>query len=271
MPQNYEIAIYAYYQALRTIAHYAGSDFTPVLRPGLPDTIKTLMSQAGELAQPLGPGGNSLDNYQPLQSIMGHLHSGDYPGYYLPQHIGSHTAMPTTQMPDPEDMRGTYQEIWAKIKATYDDLEIASQTTAAVQEASLYALLQRYAWAIPAPVAGANDVSYFDYTRIRAALAVCLNPENADSESAAPGDVDPETPALLVGADLSGVQDWLYTIASTGAAKSLRGRSVYLQLLMEVIALDLLDELKLPMANLLYVGGGNFYMVVPARCQEAIS
>ncbi len=69
--------------------------------------------------------------------------------------------------------------------------------------------------------------------------------------------------ALLVGGDVSGVQDWLYTIGSEGAARSLRGRSVYLQLLSEIIAQWLLDSLELPSCNLLYAGGGNFYILAP--------
>jgi len=116
---------------------------------------------------------------------------------------------------------------------------------------------------MPAP--NSDDVSLYDFARTAAALAVCLDSVQNGTEEA--GD---EEPVLLIGADLSGVQDWLYTLSSDGAAKSLRGRSVYLQLLMEVIALDLLRELGLPTANLLYVGGGNFYLIVPRSKQAQI-
>ncbi|MEZ4638074.1 MAG: hypothetical protein R2856_24450 [Caldilineaceae bacterium] len=90
-------------------------------------------------------------------------------------------------------------------------------------------------------------------------MTVCLEDEQSTDEQT----------ALLVGADLSGVQDWLYTLSSAGAARSLRGRSVYLQLLM-TIAFDLLTYLSLPSANLLYVGGGNFYLLAPVSAQAQI-
>jgi len=119
---------------------------------------------------------------------------------------------------------------------------------------NLLDLLQQYAWSVPAARYGPDsDVSLYDHARITAALAVCL----ADGG-------DPAGPVgLLVGGDLSGVQDWLYTLASSGAAKSLRGRSFYLQLLTEVVAYKVLDDLALPLTNLVYAGGGNFYLLAP--------
>jgi len=60
---------------------------------------------------------------------------------------------------------------------------------------------------------------------------------------------------LLLKGDISGMQDFIYTVTSKGAAKGLRGRSVYLQLLTEVIANWILRRLILPFVNLLYQGG----------------
>jgi CRISPR-associated protein Csm1 len=42
--------------------------------------------------------------------------------------------------------------------------------------------------------------------------------------------------ALLVGGDITGIQRFIYTISSKGAAKSLRGCSAYLNLLCDAIA-----------------------------------
>ena len=68
---------------------------------------------------------------------------------------------------------------------------------------------------------------------------------------------------LLVGADLSGIQNFLYTIPSKGALKSLRGRSFYLELLLENVADEILKILELSRCNLLYSGGGGFYLLLP--------
>jgi CRISPR-associated protein Csm1 len=68
---------------------------------------------------------------------------------------------------------------------------------------------------------------------------------------------------LLIGGDVSGVQKFIYSITSKGAAKGLRGRSLYLDLLSESIAKYLLRVLQLPLTNLLYCGGGHFYILAP--------
>lgn len=201
-----------------------------------------------------------------LSSIMGSLLGDNAPGsvgYYVPQEITAnqsvehHVSLPVADVPADLDERR--QTLWTNFVLEYDNL-FKRNLAEPILEANLHALLQRFCWALPAPVASAMDVSLFDYARISAALAVCL----------AETGVDAEEPALLIGADLSGVQDFLYTLSSDGAAKSLRGRSVYLQLLMEVIALDLLHELALPAANLLYVGGGNFYLIASPSQKEQI-
>ena len=67
----------------------------------------------------------------------------------------------------------------------------------------------------------------------------------------------------LISGDISGIQNFIYTILSKGALKSLRGRSFYLEILMEQIVDELLDALQLTRANLIYNGGGHFYVLAP--------
>lgn len=69
--------------------------------------------------------------------------------------------------------------------------------------------------------------------------------------------------ALLVGGDISGIQKFIYTLSSKGAARTLRGRSLYLQLLTEAILRYTLVELGLPYTNVIYSGGGHFYILAP--------
>ena len=70
--------------------------------------------------------------------------------------------------------------------------------------------------------------------------------------------------ALLKG-DISGLQNFLYRIKSEGASRELRGRSFYLQLLTEAIALWILRRFDLPITNLLLASGGHFYLLLPYR------
>ena len=66
---------------------------------------------------------------------------------------------------------------------------------------------------------------------------------------------------LLIGADLSGIQDFVYTISSDNALKTLRARSFYLECLMEQTAWEVIEHLGLSKYNLIYSGGGGFYIL----------
>lgn len=72
-----------------------------------------------------------------------------------------------------------------------------------------------------------------------------------------------ESAFLLASFDLSGIQDFIYNIASKGAAKQLKARSLYLEFMSENIVDSLLEKLALSRANALYVGGGHAYFVLP--------
>ena len=69
---------------------------------------------------------------------------------------------------------------------------------------------------------------------------------------------------MIISGDISGIQDFIYTVPSTGALKSLRGRSIYLEVLLESIIDSVLEDLQLTRCNLLYSGGGHFYILGPA-------
>ncbi|KFN92553.1 CRISPR-associated Csm1 family protein [Tetragenococcus muriaticus 3MR10-3] len=74
----------------------------------------------------------------------------------------------------------------------------------------------------------------------------------------------------LVSFDLSGIQDFIYTITSKGAHKQLRSRSFYLDMISEWMIDDLLNQCSLTRANLLYAGGGHAYLFLP-NTKEQIS
>ena len=68
---------------------------------------------------------------------------------------------------------------------------------------------------------------------------------------------------LLASMDVSGIQSFIYTIATKNALKTLRSRSFYLEIMMEHIIDLLLQELHLSRANLIYSGGGHCYLLLP--------
>jgi CRISPR-associated protein Csm1 len=123
-------------------------------------------------------------------------------------------------------------------------------------------LLRRITWCLPNPYvsnqATLPDTSLYDLSRVVAALAPCHAGQTSDK-------VD-----TLISGDISGVQDFIYTITARGATSGLRGRSLYLQLLTEAIAHYILTELELPITRLLYAGGGHFYIIAPTSAETAI-
>jgi len=130
-------------------------------------------------------------------------------------------------------------------------------------------LLQRYAWCVPAQgQPDPPDVSLYDQSRVVSAIATCLYKchEGSGAASETVGAGDGQTHCVLVAGDVSGIQDYIFAISTTGAggvAKRLRARSFYVQMLSDVAGLRLLREFDLPLANLLMASGGNFHALLP--------
>jgi CRISPR-associated protein Csm1 len=142
----------------------------------------------------------------------------------------------------------------------------------------LFYLLKKYCWCVlsSASPGEEHDISLFDHLRTTAAIAACLEAEGcSDTElkqiRAGTSEAWQKPRFLLLKGDISGIQDFIYTITSKGAAKGLRGRSVYLQILTEVIALWLLHRLGMPFVNVLYQGGGHFMLLLPARAESQLT
>jgi CRISPR-associated protein Csm1 len=98
---------------------------------------------------------------------------------------------------------------------------------------------------------GENNVALVDIAKTTAAVAASIV-----------NTIDPKTAQLsIVAGDLSGIQNFIYTISSDGALKSLRARSFYLELVTEEVVTQLLTHLELPRTNVIYAGGGNIYIL----------
>lgn len=134
------------------------------------------------------------------------------------------------------------------------------------------ALLQQYGWCLPAPAyPNLPAVSLYDHSRITAALADCLAGVDAGQiERWLKGEELDKPVCVLAGGDISGIQDFIYTITSKGAASALRGRSLYLQYLTDAAARFVLRRLGLTQASLIFSGGGHFFLLARAGDAEKI-
>ena len=116
------------------------------------------------------------------------------------------------------------------------------------------------------------DISLYDHQKITAAYSACMylyfqDKGITDFKSACAGKdqamMRQQPMYLLVSGDISGIQDFIYTIPSKGALKSLRGRSFYLDFVLEHLADEVLSVVGVSRNCLLYTGGGHFFMLLP--------
>lgn len=216
-----------------------------------------------------------------LLSIFSRLALADGPythdGYYplKPLELSRDCIFPEPGHWKPEVCRKGYLELWNSFEAEFARLDKEDYPR---YLEGLYHLLHRFCWCVPsAAYHQTPDVSLFDHSRLTGAIATCLYLDDLSEEQVdrllawPPRQPDRAQPLmLLVGGDISGLQDYLYTLSAKGAARTLRGRSLYLQLLTESAARFLLRQLGLPALNAIYWGGGHFNLLVPASLQETL-
>lgn len=156
-----------------------------------------------------------------------------------------------------------YAALWQKF--TDELTKIPRKDVRQLSDSILY-LLEKYTVTIPSSTQHLPDVSLYEHSRSTAAYALCLYDYLNDEANKGrfPKDIKADVePFLLIGGDLSGIQAYIYDIAGKGAAKNLKGRSFYLQMIVEVIVQFILDELNLYRANVVYSSGGGFYILAP--------
>ena len=124
------------------------------------------------------------------------------------------------------------------------------------------ALLKKYAVKIHCNFENNPSISYYDYAKSLAGISVCLF-EWCSQNSVQLEQIEGEKPFILVGGDLSGIQDFIYDIISKNAAKNLKGRSFYLQLIVNSILSRFLKELNLFKCNIIFDSGGGFNLLIP--------
>lgn len=120
-----------------------------------------------------------------------------------------------------------------------------------------YYLMQKYASTLPCTY-GEDGVSLFQQWRLAAAVMATAAGETPDTLG---------QELILIGLDLPGIQETVYTIASRGAGKSVRGRSAFVQLLVNAIVDRIVRDLDLCRANVLINAGGNALILAGATAQ----
>jgi CRISPR-associated protein Csm1 len=150
-----------------------------------------------------------------------------------------------------------------------------------LSEDTLLVLLQKYTMMTPectkATPEGPPDTSLYHHLKSTAAIAWCICRYLTDgigrSLTNDLSDViyntgDPKF--LLIAGDFSGIQNFIYTIASKAALKTVRARSFYLELLQECVVSHLVEELDLCRSCIIFSSGGGFNLLAP-NCRDVKS
>jgi len=163
-----------------------------------------------------------------------------------------------------------YDNILGKFKNDINNLNFPSDFY--LQMEILLSILEKFTIFIPSSTIDKPTISLFHHLKTTAAIACCLYDIQIDEkeltdvlEYAIDNNSFPEreNKFVIIKGDVSGIQDFIYSIVSKGALRQLRSRAIYIQLLSEISARFVLNELNLPLCNLLYCGGGNFMILGP--------
>lgn len=214
------------------------------------------------------------DKYKkiPLYSIFNSINEGKT------QMAFPLTLLEITEKCFPKEIKGVedsenlvdYQRLWKQFEEEFKNLPTDSFNGFA--ESLLY-LLKKYTWSIPSSTVDMADVSLFEHLKTTAAFADCLylyKEENItdftfDETTKRIKVNDGVYPVMLFGGDLSGIQKFLYNIASRKAAVSLKGRSFYLQLLIDSVIQRIITDknVNATVGNVVYSSGGKFCILLP--------
>lgn len=213
----------------------------------------------------------NFDKFTPLYSIFNIVNSEKYKYTEGKYRFSKENNI---EYPKNEDVRYTSGNYTNLIEDMRYDLEHKIKVT----EKNFPSLLQwtESLWQFIPSSTNKNqliDISLYDHSRITCAIASCIfdylyenSIDNYKEELFLKYEKTKEfyqkQAFLLLSMDMSGIQEFIYNISGSKALKSLRSRSFYLELMLEVIVDKLLERLKLTRANLLYTGGGHAYLLI---------
>jgi CRISPR-associated protein Csm1 len=154
--------------------------------------------------------------------------------------FNNHNFFTSSNINQPEHL---YQQFLSELNLLFENstnpLPIAENTLT---------LIQKYFSFYPSPKS--NIVSFYNFTKVSSGFfnAVIQSDKNS---------------VLLLGGDVSGIQSFIYTINNKLASRNLKGRSFYLQLLVDSIIHYILKNTNSFSSNIIYASGGSFFLILP--------
>ncbi|MFR5398545.1 MAG: type III-A CRISPR-associated protein Cas10/Csm1 [Lachnospira sp.] len=204
----------------------------------------------------------------PLESIFNILNGNHQKMYYKPDFLN-----PDTEINFPRQEKQMFDRHMYHLIKTHmtENLNGVEYNNAYIN--SLLEVLEANLSYVPSSTSKNEiaDISLFDHVKLTAAMASCIYQyleeqkiTDYKNELFTNGKAFYQKDAfILYSMDISGIQDFIYTIHSENAMKMLRSKSFYLEIMMEHIIDSLLERLNLSRANLIYSGGGHCYLLLP--------
>ena len=261
---------------LRAVRHHHADDLRGLRAAD--DDISYIVYEADNLAaasdrRALEEGGGGFSAAANLESVF-NLFGGDA-GEKCKEAFYLRGLTETGQLLFPAAQRemqasvSEYQDLYQHLEANF-----LRRSPGKMQLNELLRVLEALLSYVPSSTARAEaaDISLYDHLRLTAAYAASMYRYFAahgitDYKKHTTGEgaraMRKEPMYLLVSADVSGIQPFIYAIPSKGALKSLRGRSFYLEILLENVADEILTACSMSRSSLLYTGGGHFYLLLP--------
>jgi len=183
-----------------------------------------------------------------------------------PLTFGCEEAFPT-QSSEPTETDKGYKNLWDKLFSEVNNISFTRERDIINQ---LLTFLEIYTWCVPSYTQGDADISLYDHAKATAALALCIFDFLVEKGTYAPSSrtvswTEDDSAFLLVAGDFSGIQEYIFSIRMGvgGVAKRLRARSFEVGYYTLWAALRILEEVDIPLTNLIMSAGGNFVLLLP--------
>jgi len=120
----------------------------------------------------------------------------------------------------------------------------------------LLVMFEKYMWCLPDFTGSSEtDISLFNHLKDTTAFAHSIYLTKSDNKTN-------NSLNLIIG-DIPGIQNYIMDVLNNKAAKMLRGRSIFVQILSRIFASMFLEEFGLTECNLIMLAGGKFYILAP--------
>lgn len=188
---------------------------------------------------------------------------GNYCYKIVPLNISEEIFPMKEEKASPEEIEKEYKNI---LKLMEEDIkkEIDTSTDSINKEAiynKIYYILEKYTTFVPSTTSKYSDISLFDHLKTTSAIAVCLREFHNSNEKK-------DRQFILLEGDVSGIQNFIFQVTEGEetkryVSKILRGRSTYINVLIDFLSKYFVKKLGLTISNILYCGGGKFQLLLP--------